>query len=316
MKKQVLIIAACLLGGILLSCSGNVEQEQGKEETKPTLSFSFDDGSIQDFLNYPSADWNQLLLDNLQKSKVKAILFVKGAGLDNDKGQKIIRTWDNAGHLIGNHTYNHPNLNSDKISLEDFKAELLKTDSLINGYSNFTKIFRFPYLKEGNTVAKRDGFRDFLREKDYKIGHVSIDASDWYIHSRLVKRLRDNPNADISAFKAFYIKHLFERAQYYDELAQELTGRSIKHNLLLHHNLPAALFLDDLIAHFKANGWEIVDAKEAYQDTIYKEIPMNIPAGESLIWALAKQTGKYDSILRYPAEDSRYEETEMDSLGL
>ena len=41
-----------------------------------------------------------------------------------------------------------------------------------------------------------------------------------------------------------------------------------------------------------------------------------LPAGESLIWVLAKQSGKYDSMLRYPAEDERYEKEKMDALGL
>jgi len=310
----MLRIATCLLALIVASCSVATEEE--KEQPQPQVSFSFDDGSTGDFPNYPNAVWNQLLLDKLQENKVGAILFVKGGGLDNPRGQQIISSWNTAGHLIGNHTYSHPNLNSEAVSLDQFKAELLKNDSLINGYSNFTQLFRFPYLKEGNTIPKRDGFRDFLKSNGYKIGHVSIDASDWYVNSRLVNRLKANPKADLSAYRSFYIKHLFERAQYYDSLSLALTGRQIKHNLLLHHNLAAALFLDDLIAHFKKEGWGIISAEEAYQDSIYQEVPMNMPAGESLIWALAKQSGKYDSSLRYPAEDSQYEEEEMDALGL
>lgn len=283
---------------------------------KPKISFSFDDGSLKDFPGYDAATWNQMLLDNLKKHKVKAVLFVKGAGMDNAKGAATIRTWDNLGHLIGNHTYSHPYFNSDKTSLDVFKAEVLKNDSLISGYKNYTKLFRFPYLKEGNTVAKRDGFRAFLQEQDYKIGHVTIDASDWYIDGRLAKRLRENPDADLAGFKAFYLDHIVERALFYDSLAFAITCRRINHNLLLHHNLSAALFLDDLIERFKALGWEIVDVDTAYEDEIYNQEPQNIPAGESLIWALAKQSGNYEAILRYPAEDAQYEKEKMDQLGL
>lgn len=313
-KKEILRLTIYLLAVMVASCSVAIEEE--KEQIKPQISFSFDDGSTRDFPNYPNTEWNQLLLDKLQQNKVEAILFVKGGGLDNPRGQEIISGWNKAGHLIGNHTYSHPSLNSEAVSLDQFKKELLKTDSLINSYTNFTKLFRFPFLKEGNTVPKRDGFRDFLASKGYKIGHVSIDASDWYVNSRLVNRLKTNPKTDLSAYRSFYIKHLFERAQYYDSLSFALTGRQIKHNLLLHHNLAAALFVDDLISHFEKEGWEIISAEEAYQDSIYEEVPRNIPAGESLIWALAKQSGKYDSSLRYPAEDSQYEEEEMDALGL
>lgn len=280
----------------------------------PKISFSFDDGSTNDFPGYKNAVWNQMLLDKLAEYDVKAVLFVKGANLDNEKGAEILHTWDRHGHLIGNHTYNHPYFNSDGVSLTRFETEFLKNDSLIREYQNYAKMFRFPYLKEGNTVEKRDGFRAFLKEQGYKIGHVTIDASDWYIDGVLVDELKKNRNADLSILRKYYVEHLVDRALFYDSLAFELTGRRIKHNLLLHHNLGAALFLDDLIERFQLMGWEIVDAAEAYEDEIYQEIPQNLPAGESLIWALAKESGRFESVLRYPAEDSKYEEEKLSSL--
>ncbi len=42
----------------------------------------------------------------------------------------------------------------------------------------------------------------------------------------------------------------------------------------------------------------------------------HIPAGESLVWALARSSGKYPDRLRYPAEDGDYEEAKMNQLGL
>lgn len=74
------------------------------------------------------------------------------------------------------------------------------------------------------------------------------------------------------------------------------------------------MFLDDLIKMYKKKGWRVIDAEVAFKDPIYKRSPENIPAGESLVWALAKEKG--DSSLRYPAEDSIYEKEEMDLLGL
>jgi hypothetical protein len=41
-----------------------------------------------------------------------------------------------------------------------------------------------------------------------------------------------------------------------------------------------------------------------------------MPAEQSLIWSLAKQTGQYDNKLRYPGEDGEYEKDKMDKLGL
>ena len=108
------------------------------------------------------------------------------------------------------------------------------------------------------------------------------------------------------------ISNIFK--EFYEKLSFEINGRHINHTLLLHHNLAAALFIDDLIKMFKDKGWEIVSATEAYEDPIYKTEPQF--AGESLIYAQAKDSGKSESILRYPAEDSRYEKDKMDELGL
>ncbi|NDC40890.1 MAG: hypothetical protein EBZ77_04960, partial [Chitinophagia bacterium] len=43
---------------------------------------------------------------------------------------------------------------------------------------NFQKLFRFPYLKEGDTAEKRDAFRSFLREHNYVINTLHPDFDD------------------------------------------------------------------------------------------------------------------------------------------
>lgn len=278
------------------------------------ISFSFDDGLITDRPGYSLQEWNQLLLDKLQRHKVNSILFVAGYNKFGEKGRYVLQSWNDKGHLIANHTTNHPNYNNDDSTYRKFSRELLSNDSLINGYSNYVKLFRFPYLKEGNTPEKVDSFRSFMEGMGYRNGYVTIDASDWYIDSRLVERLKENPKADVTDFKKFYLEHIWERAQFYEKLSFELNDRHIVHTLLLHHNLAAALFIDDLIQMFEAKGWQIVSSKEAYTDPIYAVTPEY--AGESLIYALAKDSGKYEHLLRYPAEDSRYEKKRMNALGL
>lgn len=279
-----------------------------------SISFTFDDGTLGDRPGYSFEKWNALLLQKLKDNNVKATLFVTGRGKDSEQGKYLLESWNNDGHSIANHTYTHPNYNNPKVTFEQFKNELLKNDSLIKQYSNYQKYFRFPYLKEGNTKEKVEAFRKFLTEQHYKNGYVTIDASDWYIDSRLIKKLRTDPLFNIDKFRKFYLEHLWSRAQFYEKLAFELTGRHVKHNLLLHHKLAAALFIDDVIQLFKEKGWKVLSAQEAYTDPIYTQIPNN--AGESLIYALAKDSKKYEGKLRYPAEDSRYEKQKMDDLGL
>ena len=206
----------------------------------------------------------------------------------------------------------------DHLDLADFETELLKTDSIITRYPTYTKLFRFPYLKEGETVEKIQGMRSVLQQHGYRNGYVTIDASDWFVNSELIKHIQKNglEKARIDEYRAFYIQHLLDRARYYETLSYQLHGRHISHTLLLHHNLSSALFLKDLIQAFKSAGWEVTDADKAFQDAVFQQVPLNVPAGESLIWAQAKASGKFETQLRYPAEDSRYEAPKMEALGL
>jgi hypothetical protein len=155
-----------------------------------------------------------------------------------------------------------------------------------------------------------------LQRNRYKIGHVTIDASDWAIDNRLTARLSSDPEADLVPYRAFYLKHMWERALYYDDLARKLLGRGVKHTILVHYNLLNALFLGDLLDMFATRGWRWINAADAFKDPIFRALPKIVPAGESLIWALAKESGRFEHLLRYPGEDEEYERSEMDRIGL
>lgn len=285
-------------------------------QENPSVCFTFDDGNPKDVLNYNYLEWNQMILDHLKKNNLQAILYVCGEKLDNKKGNDIIESWDAGGHLIANHTYSHLNYNNDEISYEVYRDDILKCDSLINNYKNYTKFFRTPFLKNGNTIEKRDSLISYLKRSNYHNGYVTIDASDWYFNSELIKFMKSNPNQSIDKYRQVYIEHLLDRAKYYDDLAYELLGRRIKHSLILHHNLTSALFLGDLIMAFKDNGWNFINAEDAITDEVYKKDINTMPAGESIIWSIAKETGRYENKLRYPAEDSQYEVEKFKKIGL
>lgn len=152
------------------------------------------------------------------------------------------------------------------VTLAEFEADALKNEPLTRHYRHFTRLFRYPFFKEGDTVAKRDDMRAFLQEHGYGLGRATIDASDWAISARLEKRTLANLHADLSGYRDFFRQHIWERAQYYDSLAQPVLGRPVRHTVLLHHNPLNALFLGDMIAMFRKQGWKAVDAEYAYKD--------------------------------------------------
>jgi hypothetical protein len=66
----------------------------------------------------------------------------------------------------------------------------------------------------------------------------------------------------------------------------------------------------------KGKGWQPIDVDEAFSDSVFTAQPNVVPAGESIVWSLAKEKGTIAKTLRYPAEDSQYENKRMNRLGL
>jgi len=294
------------------------------ESDKPEVSITLDDPKTQTVGGMRWQEINERLLGTLRDRKLQTALFVCGMRIDSLDGHSLLEQWDRQNHLIANHSYSHLFFNTSSqtsssdgdTTLARFETDFLKNEPLIKGYHHFARFFRFPFLKEGNTLEKRDGMRSFLRSHGYRTGSVTIDASDWAISSRLEARLDKDPKSDLSPYRDFFLQHIWDRAKYYDAIARRVLHRPVRHTLLLHYNALNALYLDSLIEMFRAKGWSVVDASYAYSDPVFQSEPNILPAGESLVWALAKETGKFESELRYPGEDDVYENPKMDALQL
>jgi peptidoglycan/xylan/chitin deacetylase (PgdA/CDA1 family) len=280
-----------------------------------SIALSFDDG-LDPINQLESSSWNSSILEALSNAQIKTILFAAGKIVDSPAGLSLINKWGKAGHTIANHTYSHLNFGSEQTTLAQFISDTEKNEKLLKNMPGWKKLFRFPYLKEGETIAKRDGFRSWLTNHGYKSGAVSIDASDWYYNERYLMWRKSHPDEDLSPFRTAYLNHLWNRTIYYDSLSvsEQVLNRSVKLVILLHTNAINAEFLPDIIAMYRSKGWDIISPEEAYEDPIYAMIPTEIPAGESILWALAKQNGV--NSLRYPAESDEYEKPLLDKLGL
>ncbi len=80
-------------------------------------------------------------------------------------------------------------------------------------------------------------------------------------------------------------------------------------------NRQVVLYLGDILDQYKRLGWKLIDAERAYTDPIFNEKPDVLPAGDSLVLAVALQAGK-TKLPRSPPEDGVYEAPNMDRLGL
>ncbi|GLH70553.1 polysaccharide deacetylase [Geothrix rubra] len=254
-----------------------------------TLTLTFDDGPnrVRTPLLSPETR-NAAILKALGDAKVQAIVFANGIdGGDTPEGRAALAAWGRAGHLVGNHTYSHLRL----ADLAAFEADVQRCDALIRGIPGYTKLFRFPYLKEGATLETRDGMRKALAEAGYRNAHVTIPTFDWLIDEHLRTRLKADPQASLEPYRTYYVEDVLDQADRARALALKLTGREVKHAVLLHHCLLNALFLGELIHALRANGWTLVGPLEAYADPIYQQAPRTLDTGTSLLRTLAAERG-------------------------
>ena len=295
-----------LIGALIGSCLACAVHAQ-------EVALSFDDG-FDPRTQPQAAAWNAEILDALAFAEIRAIFFPVGQRVDSKAGLALVHAWGDAGHAIGNHTYTHADLAASRTTVDRFTADIVRDEAVLADLPGFTRRLRFPYLKEGETAARRDGVRAWLDAHDYRSGAVTIDTSDWYYDARYRAWRGKHPKADPAPFRRVYLAHLASRLAFYDGLSQRLFKRSVKHVMLLHTNALNAEFLPDVIELLRGKGWTIVRPGDAYADPVYALHPSTLPAGESLLWSLAKEAGV--PALRYPGEDEKYEKPLLDTLGL
>lgn len=85
----------------------------------PKVALTFDDG--------PSSKYTPLLLEGLKERGVHATFFLMGKNIEGN--EELVRQMQEDGHLIGNHTYNHVQLNKVPQSLAC--EEIQKTNNQI-----------------------------------------------------------------------------------------------------------------------------------------------------------------------------------------
>ena len=315
-RTAVTVAAIRMLGDPEFCASAALQKPANPGESKlPHIAITMDDPNINVSAQMGWQETNERILGALGGRNLKAALFVCGMRVDRPEGRSLLAAWDNAGHLICNHSYSHLTYMS-KTSYEEFGADFLRNEPIIAPYRHSTRFFRYPSLKEGDTAEKRDRFRALLKNRGYRVGHVTIDASDWYVDQRMQLRLQQNSKTDLEPYRDYLVAHLLDRASFYRQLSLDVLGHDIRHTLLVHHRMINALFLQDVMAAFEKSGWTWVDAERAYEDPIFMKEPQILPAGESLVWALAAESGKFKDRLRWPGEDDVYEKPKMDALGL
>ena len=279
----------------------------------PGLAVTIDDFDLTDTPLMTAWERDRAIRRALRRHGIRAAGFVVGKYVTGDTAPRVLAAWSDERHLVGNHSFSHGYYSGRDPAAT--MADISRCETVLAATPAFAKLYRFPFLAEGDTAPARDALRGLLAQAGYRTAPVTIDTSDWFVDDRLVARLKAG-ETDLAAYRRFYLDHLWQRAAYYDRLARDVLGHSIDHTILLHHRLTTGLFLGDALAMFRARGWRLVDAATALATPELRRTYDTVPAGQSLMWQAAEASGRYTDRLRYPGEDGDYEAPKMDALRL
>jgi peptidoglycan/xylan/chitin deacetylase (PgdA/CDA1 family) len=244
------------------------------------------------------------LIAGLHEAGVEqAAFFVTTGNLDDDYGkggEARIRAYVAAGHVIGNHSHSHGWLWNGDVAA--YIADLDKAEAWLAGKPGKRPWYRFPYLDEGRDPGRRDALRAALRQRGLLNGYVTVDNFDWAIDdlARKAAGLALGPRIDREALGKLYVETIVSTANFNDEIARETLGRSPAHVLLLHETDLNALFIVDLVAGLRADGWQIITMDEAYRDQIAQMEPDTLYLGGGRVTALAAAAGRDPATLVHP----------------
>lgn len=258
------------------------------------IALSFDDAPRNRGAFFTPDQRTDRLIAGLRLGRVpQAVFFVNPGFLstpDGAGGEARIDRYVAAGHVVANHSWDHPHLSS--TSAADYLANIDRADAWLRPHAGFRPWFRFPFLDEGGRdKVKRDAIRAGLAARGLRNGYVTAEASDWNMETLTVAAKKAGKPMDMDALRLLYVESHVQAADFADGLAIKTWDRSPVHVMLLHETDLAALYIADLVAALRADGWEIVSADEAYADPIGQIFPDTPFANGTLTESAAWEKG-------------------------
>ncbi|MEM7053969.1 MAG: polysaccharide deacetylase family protein [Pseudomonadota bacterium] len=305
--RALLLLAAFMMLSTISALADGMEKR---------IALTFDDAPRGDGPFFTGSERTQQLIDALAEAEVTgAMFFVSTAQIERrNQGVNWLKAYVAAGHHLANHSHTHPWLWQSEA--DAYLDDIDQASQVLQQFEGYQPFYRFPYLDEGRTTAKRDAIRTGLAERGLNHGYVTVDNYDWYMQA-LVKEAVDAGHAvDRTALGQVYVELLMQSIEFYDEIAQEHLHRPVAHVLLLHENDLAALFIDDLVQALREQGWQIIPAVQAYRDEISTTLPDTLFNGQGRIAALAHVQGRARRELVHVSEDEAWLRAEFKRHGL
>jgi peptidoglycan/xylan/chitin deacetylase (PgdA/CDA1 family) len=214
------------------------------------------------------------ILAALARHKAPAVGFVNEQKLEaptaaeRDARTALLARWVDAGHVLGNHTYSHPDANA--LTAEAYLAEIDKGDvvtrRLMGARRPYTLYFRHPMTHTGDTAAKKAAIASGLASRGYTITPHTVENGDYLFDVAYVRA----DAATRARLADAYLAHTIAATAFAEAKARELFGRDdVPQTLLIHTMAINADHLEALLDRLANRGYRFITLDEAMRDPAY-----------------------------------------------
>ena len=210
------------------------------------------------------------LLDVMAKHQITAAGMVTWRNVGTD-GEKLLDLWVQAGHELGNHSYEHPDYA--RTDSEPYIADLEKGRATLQAFLDTrgqkVRFFRFPFLREGETIEKLRAVREYLAKSGQRNLPVTIDNQDWSFEQPWVEARKAGDTARMARLGEDYQHALRLEVLTQTALGDLWVGRATPQVILLHANEVGTAQWDALFTWMKSRGFRFAKADEVMADQAF-----------------------------------------------
>ncbi len=238
------------------------------------------------------------ILRVLQAHRVTAVGFVNENKLqatgEVDARIALLQQWVDAGMILANHTYSHPDLNTQTI--EQFQDEIIKgeviTRRLMQARQPYQLYFRHPMTHTGETQAKKEAIEAFLAARGYKVAPHTIENSDYIFNASYARALRNKDKVLQKKLRDAYLDFTIAATEFAEKISPQIFGREVPQTLLIHTNDLNTDCLDELLQRLEKRGYRFITLDEAMRDPAYQTKDVNVSRnGPTWLWRWMKSKG-------------------------
>jgi peptidoglycan/xylan/chitin deacetylase (PgdA/CDA1 family) len=261
---------------------------------QPQIAITVDDVPVHS--PYPPGQTanavNAQVIAALSAAHVPAMAFFNGVGVEqHPEAMPVLGRWRSAGLTVGNHTWSHRHLS--EMTPAEFETELTRDEPVLGriGGGSDWRWFRYPFLDEGESAAKRIAGREVLAKHGYRVAAVTMSFSDWQWTAPYARCAAAHDDPAVAELERTYLDSAKENIAVARDTARKLYGRDIPYVLLMHVSAMSAHMMPQVLRLYRDAGFRFVSVAEAERDPAYREYTdLSLPPPPSP-WDLAAKTG-------------------------